>query len=687
MTTPFVWVDGPFGGTPVTAANLNAAMGVSDAAIANQINTPASQTTAALNATYAPVSGSANYAAIDQPKKRTDALDVALDYGAKGDGVILLDLVATSGSAVVTSAAGPFTSQDAGKILYYLSNGNTIQKTTITSVQSSTQATLTAAAPASSMVIGGPNANAVFGTPNATAFTNALADAQAGASPVTDNASRYKTRRRIYVPSGIFLIESALPPLTVPGIEITGSGQWDTRLVSCENFSLISLSTFNAGATDSYGGTATHFQARHLHISNPLGTGSSFEGTRIGAAIQDNGSGDVHLEAISIAGYKYGFAGAYGSDFSRFGPHTYFASCDVAAYLGPGSQQLYFEGGDVYRCREGFVFEGAPHFLMDGYSFEDPLIAAITFDAQTTGTTRMGVAYNIGGATYTGSWTINGTWFESNAGGSGRLAPRMIWHNGTPAASVSADGLCVRDSCLVSGGTQVSSAFNCFVESNALNTGYVMIDNLKIRGNFINWVFRNSNGSSATSAGLLANTFLPSGVGTISGGGGSWVIRNFGDQSIGAASFTPKYVGGTGFSITTYTSGGAPALKIRNDVSSTMLSGFAQAGAVVGASKSPAVTVSGAVVVDASAANFHSFLLQANATSSSITNPSPGQTLTLEWRQDATGSRTYAWPSNCKFAGGAAPSDTTASWRTSVTFVYDSGNSVWVEIGRAVAVR
>lgn len=76
--------------------------------------------------------------------------------------------------------------------------------------------------------------------------------------------------------------------------------------------------------------------------------------------------------------------------------------------------------------------------------------------------------------------------------------------------------------------------------------------------------------------------------------------------------------------------------------------------------------------------------LHARATSSAISaGASNGHKLTITWIQDATGGHSYAWPTNCKFAG-AAPSDTTANKRTSVTFRFDGRN--WYEESRAVAV-
>lgn len=96
-------------------------------------------------------------------------------------------------------------------------------------------------------------------------------------------------------------------------------------------------------------------------------------------------------------------------------------------------------------------------------------------------------------------------------------------------------------------------------------------------------------------------------------------------------------------------------------------------------------TTSGAVTIDAATGNA-AVTLNGNATSTTISNPTDGQDLEITYVQDATGGRTYAWPANCKFAGGSAPSDTTASKRTSVRFVYDAATTSWYERSRAVAV-
>jgi hypothetical protein len=107
-------------------------------------------------------------------------------------------------------------------------------------------------------------------------------------------------------------------------------------------------------------------------------------------------------------------------------------------------------------------------------------------------------------------------------------------------------------------------------------------------------------------------------------------------------------------------------------------------GAVAHAVNAQTLSSNGAVTLNANLGDVQAVTLQANATSSSITNPSTGQRMTIRWIQDATGGRTVSWPTNCKFAGGSAPSSTTASKATSATFEYDGTN--WIEVCRAVAV-
>lgn len=93
------------------------------------------------------------------------------------------------------------------------------------------------------------------------------------------------------------------------------------------------------------------------------------------------------------------------------------------------------------------------------------------------------------------------------------------------------------------------------------------------------------------------------------------------------------------------------------------------------------------VTVDASTGNTQRVNLTANqgGNTTTITNPKTGQRLTLQFVQDGTGSRTYAWPTNVRFAANTAPAASTGANRMdSVDFVFDG--SLWEEVGRAINV-
>jgi hypothetical protein len=96
------------------------------------------------------------------------------------------------------------------------------------------------------------------------------------------------------------------------------------------------------------------------------------------------------------------------------------------------------------------------------------------------------------------------------------------------------------------------------------------------------------------------------------------------------------------------------------------------------------LAANGAVTIDASKSQAFRLALQANATSMTINNPTTNQVLTIKAIQDGTGGRTYAYPANCRFVGGSAPSDTTLNHETSVTFRYNG--SLWIEECRSVSV-
>lgn len=125
----------------------------------------------------------------------------------------------------------------------------------------------------------------------------------------------------------------------------------------------------------------------------------------------------------------------------------------------------------------------------------------------------------------------------------------------------------------------------------------------------------------------------------------------------------------------------------------TSASSFGQVGGVLSGCLFPQTLGSaGAVTFYPGFANTQVITLNANAASSSIDTSSsgypgiPGEEMTIVWVQGSAGSKTYTWPSNCKFAAGTAPTaSTTAGYKDAVKFWFDGTN--WNEISRSVGVH
>lgn len=93
------------------------------------------------------------------------------------------------------------------------------------------------------------------------------------------------------------------------------------------------------------------------------------------------------------------------------------------------------------------------------------------------------------------------------------------------------------------------------------------------------------------------------------------------------------------------------------------------------------VTFSATLTIDTSLSRKQQVTLTNNITSLTLSNGVAGQELILTLIQDATGSRTVAWPSNVKFAG-SAPTLSGASKRDMITLAFDGTN--WYEKARSL---
>ncbi|MBI3933487.1 MAG: hypothetical protein HY316_02265 [Acidobacteria bacterium] len=174
--------------------------------------------------------------------------------------------------------------------------------------------------------------------------------------------------------------------------------------------------------------------------------------------------------------------------------------------------------------------------------------------------------------------------------------------------------------------------------------------------------------------------------------GSNWITQGDGGANNGATAILGGYGGTTALQFFTINSTGASDQTISNaTLDSTHLratldsSGLSLAGSITASkyltSHLEAVTFSATPAFDAALGNSFKMTLTGNVTSSTISNPQTGEFITLLLCQDGTGSRTMAWPSSLKLAGGSYTLTTGANKCDSVTAVYD-GTS-WYETARA----
>ncbi len=186
MTSPYgpqTWVDGPVGGTPISAARLtHVESGIVNASMAFNVQA----------------------------------------YGAKGDGQRIRGVTSTSTSPSVTFTSASFTSADVGKKCVVYSDTAAGAITTIASVQSTTSITLAVNA---GVTVSGTAGYFLFGTDDSAAFTAAFTAAALDTSvdttvgpnqpqgtgqplvvaPLTTADSLYVLASAVTVPSGVML--------------------------------------------------------------------------------------------------------------------------------------------------------------------------------------------------------------------------------------------------------------------------------------------------------------------------------------------------------------------------------------------------------------------------------------------------------------------------------------------------
>lgn len=174
---------------------------------------------------------------------------------------------------------------------------------------------------------------------------------------------------------------------------------------------------------------------------------------------------------------------------------------------------------------------------------------------------------------------------------------------------------------------------------------------------------------------------------TVSGGVLTWVnntaltnpMTTSGDLIYGGASGIPERLGvGTNGYVLTLVAG-APAWAVPSTSGLAVLASANVFTKTQTVSWTKNATATGAITLDVSTSNNFKLTLTGNVSGITISNPTDGQVLNIEFVQDATGSRTVVLPTAFKFAGGVAPTFSTAA--NAVDFlsaIYDGDGSRWL---------
>jgi len=307
--------------------------------------------------------------------------------------------------------------------------------------------------------IGDFDAVAMTGTDSTAAFQSAINEV--AALPAT-------SRPVLYVPAGTYKISSPLTGIPA-NLRIVGQGKRATRLCYTGTGVMFDLGTYTTTPSYMWNGVVTGFRVEGMWIDVP-GTTYASEGSRVPTCIRDCGNGSITLRDTLVAGFAYGFNGAYGSDFTVF-DNADFLYNDAGAYFGPGSEQVAIHAGQFFGNREALVLERSPHGNVYGTTFTDSSIGDIVVEHKVD-SVRSGVVASTGLAFNTPAWTFDGCWHESNADGLGtRIPAQHIWTKGDTTGYP--QGLKVRRPYLVSGGTP--SASNAFWR-NDKGTRHVLED-------------------------------------------------------------------------------------------------------------------------------------------------------------------------------------------------------------------
>jgi len=308
------------------------------------------------------------------------------DYGAKGDATRLRDVTATAGSPSVTAASGTFASGDVGKsVVVYTENGaGTI--TTIASVQSGTQITLSANA---GITVSGNTGYLLYGTDDSAAIAAACAAATPSGidTSVGPNQPIGSGLARVLLPAqsgdGGYIVTSQL--LIPSGVNLDAPGMI-VNMLSDRYKPVVLLNPYTAAenllieclfGTGIQAGTGSNDQA-HIYMGN-------IRLWHIGESTESGGA-QRSQDGIALVGYHFEIRNLFAKGGVRSMYHNpgtdtmvnyaYAIGSHTAVHINGGNQVAYGKlfidtGGKTGGGSNGVIIDNqASNISMDIQAFE-----------------------------------------------------------------------------------------------------------------------------------------------------------------------------------------------------------------------------------------------------------------------------------------------------------------------------
>lgn len=292
----------------------------------------------------------------------------------------------------------------------------------------------------------------------------------------------------IYIPAGAYIITNTLQ-ISQQSIWIYGDGVEESVLVlnSNTNIVAINMGTFNANPPDVFvtGTQDCHFSDFGI-FNNYWGyPASSSQGT----AIQNNGSGGLHLSNIQILGFAVGVNCPYGGDYNQY-DNVNITSCNIAMYQGPGGQQTQVNKLTIGDCTYGVVLDRPAHIEFNMPVINNCKENAVLIEAPSNTTTRYLASFGTGGTSLQSKIVFNTAWLEGNAGGYGDIAiPTHFFYINAQTTEAYRD-IEINNPYVVAGDTVTKTTTSLVGQANTgPNAKRVYINTPVVQGGIQYWVY------------------------------------------------------------------------------------------------------------------------------------------------------------------------------------------------------